>query len=246
MKRATLERLQEARAHKRAVALVTDLESGGEALIDEGEAVAGTLVLSAPALHGIEDAIRHDKSGRLPEPNDHLFVQVFNPLLRLVLVGAVHIAQALAPMAEIAGYDVTIIDPRRAFGSDQRFPNVTLLSDWPDDAMRALQLDHRTAVVTLTHDPKLDDPALQVALDSDAFYIGALGSTRTHAKRLERLAEAGIPDDKLSRIHGPLGLPLGGRSPAEIAIATLAQMTQVLHGAPPLEKRPPEQKAAAV
>jgi xanthine dehydrogenase accessory factor len=244
MGRATLGSLRVGSADKRPVTLGSDLEEGSEELVDGGEAVAGTLMLSAVALHAVETAIRHDRSGRLAEPNDHLFVQVFNTPLRLILVGAVHIAQALAPMAEIAGYDVTIVDPRRAFASDSRFPSVTLRSDWPDEAMRDLAPDHRTAVVTLTHDPKLDDPALQAALDSDAFYIGALGSTRTHARRLERLAEAGVPDDKLRRIHGPLGLPLGGRSPAEIAIATLAQMTQVLHGAPPLEKRPPEPRAA--
>lgn len=244
MKRATLERLQAARARKRPVALVSDIESGEEALIDDGEAVAGTLVLPAPALRAVEAAIRRDRSGRLAEPGSHLFVQVFNPPLRLVLVGAVHIAQALAPMAEIAGYDVTIVDPRRAFASDRRFPGVTLRSDWPDEALRDMDIDRRTAVVTLTHDPKLDDPALTRALESEAFYIGALGSTRTHAKRLERLAEAGLDGESLRRIHGPLGLPLGGRAPAEIAIATLAQMTQVLHGAPAPERRPGESAAA--
>jgi xanthine dehydrogenase accessory factor len=237
MKRAVLRQLQDARAHKRPVALVTDLESGDEALYDDGEVIAGELLLSAPALHAVEERIRHDKSGRLPEPNDHLLVEVFNPPLRLILVGAVHIAQALAPMARIAGYEVTIVDPRRAFATDARFPDVTLNHDWPDDAMQQLAPDRRTAVVTLTHDPKLDDPALSEALRSDCFYVGALGSTRTHAKRLERLSEAGFDDATLDRIHGPLGLPLGGRSPAEIAIATLAQMTIVLHGAPPLVKQ---------
>jgi len=217
MKRAVLQQLQEARRHKRPVALVTDLDNGGEALIDNGEVVAGALVLSAPQLQGIEAAIRHDRGGRLPAPDESLFVEVFNPPLRLIIVGAVHIAQALGPMARIAGYEVTVVDPRRAFASDSRFPELPVRHDWPDDALRELAPDRRTAVITLTHDPKLDDPALQVALESDA---------------------------QLQRIHGPLGLPLGGRAPAEIAIAALAQMTQVLHGAPPLEKRPQPARAA--
>jgi len=237
MKRAVLDTLQKARAHKRPVALVTDLETGHAAVYDDGEVVAGSLMLSAPALHAVADAIQRDRSGRLPDPNDHLMVEVFNPPLRLIVVGAVHIAQALAPMAEIAGYEVTVVDPRRAFATDARFPRVALRDDWPDAALKHLEPDRRTAVITLTHDPKLDDPALKVALASPAFYIGALGSTRTHAKRLERLADDGLSDDQLQRIHGPLGLPLGGRAPAEIAIAALAQMTQVLHGAPALEKR---------
>ncbi len=245
MKRAVLDALQRARANKRPVALVTDLETGHAAVHDDGEVVAGSLMLSAPALHALESAVQRDRSGRLPEPNDHLMVEVFHPPLRLIVVGAVHIAQALAPMAEIAGYEVTIVDPRRAFASDTRFPRTALRHDWPDEAMRALQPDRRTAVITLTHDSKLDDPALTAALASPAFYIGALGSTRTHAKRLQRLAEEGLTDAQLSRIHGPLGLPLGGRAPAEIAIAALAQMTQVLHGADPLEKRPSEGAAPA-
>lgn len=232
MRRATLEALQAARQEKRPVALVTDLADGREALIDGGEAVAGDLILSSPALDTVETAIQHDRSGRLPDPNDNLFAAVFNPPLRLILVGAVHIAQKLAPMADLAGYAVTVVDPRQAFATSQRFPGVTLRHDWPDAAMTALAPDHRTAVITLTHDPKLDDPALTAALESDAFYIGALGSTRTHAKRLERLTDTGLSDAQLRRIHGPLGLSLGGRSPGEIAIAALAQMTEVLHKAP--------------
>jgi xanthine dehydrogenase accessory factor len=243
MKRAILRQLQGARAAKRPVALVTDLEEGEEALIDDGEVVAGELLLSTPVLHEIDTAIRYDKSGRLQEPNAHLFIEVFNPPLRLIVVGAVHIAQKLAPMARLADYEVTVVDPRRAFATDSRFPSVALRHDWPDDALKALDPDRRTAVITLTHDPKLDDPALVEALNSPCFYIGALGSTRTHAKRLERLSAEGFSDLQLERIHGPLGLPLGGRAPAEIAIAALAQMTQVLHGAAPLVKG--QQPAAA-
>ncbi len=238
MKRAILRQLQDARAAKRPVALVTDLEEGEEALIDDGEVVAGELLLSTPVLHAIDSAIRYNKSGRLAEPNAHLFVEVFNPPLRLIVVGAVHIAQKLAPMARLADYEVTVVDPRRAFATDSRFPAVDLRHDWPDDALAALDPDRRTAVITLTHDPKLDDPALVQALNSPCFYIGALGSNRTHAKRLERLSAEGFSDDQLARIHGPLGLPLGGRAPAEIALAAMAQMTQVLHGAAPLVKGP--------
>jgi xanthine dehydrogenase accessory factor len=160
-----------------------------------------------------------------------LFVQAFNPPRRLVIVGAVHFAQSLAPMAALTGYAVAVIDPRRAFATDARFPDFTLLSDWPDEAMERLKPDNRTAVVTLTHDPKLDDPALQVALRSEAFYIGALGSKRTHAARCERLRAAGLADSDLARIHGPAGLAIGAKSPAEIAISVMAQMTAARHGA---------------
>jgi xanthine dehydrogenase accessory factor len=157
------------------------------------------------------------------------FIRVYNPALRMAMIGAVHIAQALAPMATLAGYEVTVIDPRRAFATETRFPGIRLVSDWPDEALGALRPDRRTAVVTLTHDPKLDDPALEVALRSEAFYIGALGSARTQAKRLHRLQEMGFTREQLGRIHGPIGLKLGGRAPAEIAIAILAEATQVLH-----------------
>ncbi|MFT7595510.1 MAG: xanthine dehydrogenase accessory factor, partial [Paracoccaceae bacterium] len=158
------------------------------------------------------------------------FVAVHNPPLRLIVVGAVHIAQALVPMARIAGYDPILIDPRDAFGSAARFPGETILHDWPDEAVAALGLDVRTAMVLLTHDPKLDDPALMAALQADCFYIGALGSTRTHAKRVERMQAAGFTADQIARIHGPVGLDIGAAGPAEIAVAILAQMTAVLRG----------------
>ncbi|HEY9038054.1 MAG TPA: XdhC family protein [Roseovarius sp.] len=177
-------------------------------------------------MSGHEDRFRMDRSGF--EEDGETFVAIHNPPLRLIVVGAVHIAQALVPMARITGYDPVIIDPRAAFASDARFPGETLLDDWPDDAVRALGLDARTALVLLTHDPKLDDPALTEALRSDVFYIGALGSTRTHAKRLDRMREAGFSDAELARIHGPIGLDIGAAGPAEIALSILAQMTQVL------------------
>ena len=156
------------------------------------------------------------------------FIQIFNPALRLIVIGAVHIAQALAPMASLAGYHVTVVDPRRAFATDSRFPDVAMNGDWPDEAMTELAPDRRTAVVALTHDPKLDDPALDVALRSEAFYIAALGSRRTHAGRLERLQALGHEPATLARIHGPAGLDIGAVSPAEIAISVMAEMTRAL------------------
>ena len=145
---------------------------------------------------------------------------------RIVIIGAVHIAQALIPMAMRTGFDIHLIDPRTAFANPERFPEIEVDNRWPDEAIADIQLDVRSAVVTLSHDPKIDEPALCAAMDSDAFYIGALGSKGNHAKRLERLGERGYPDEQLTRIHGPIGLPLGGRSPAEIAVATLAQIVQ--------------------
>jgi len=146
------------------------------------------------------------------------------------VVGAVHITQALAPMAVLAGYRVTVVDPRRSFATEQRFPGLDLRTEWPDEVLEAMVLDARTAVVTLTHDPKLDDPALHAALRSPVFYIGCLGSKRTHASRLERLRASGFDEQALSRIRGPLGLAIGARSPAEIALAALAQITACLRG----------------
>ncbi len=174
------------------------------------------------------DRLRMDRSGF--EEDAETFVAVHNPPLRLIVVGAVHIAQALVPMARIAGYDPAIVDPRDAFASDARFPGEKILTDWPDEAVLKLGLDTRTAVVLLTHDPKLDDPALQAALEADVFYIGALGSKRTHAKRVERMVAAGFTDAQIGRIHGPIGLDIGATDPSEIAVAILAQMTAVLRG----------------
>ena len=174
------------------------------------------------------ERMRMDRSGM--EDDDETFVAVHNPPLRLVVVGAVHIAQALVPMARIAGYDPVIIDPREAFGSSDRFPGETILHDWPDEAVTRLGLDTRTALVLLTHDPKLDDPALLTALNSGCFYIGALGSKRTHAKRVERMRAAGISDTAIETIHGPIGLDIGAAGPSEIAVSILAQMTSVLRG----------------
>ena len=166
-----------------------------------------------------------------------VFVEIWNPPLRLVVVGAVHIAQALAPMAALAGYKVTVIDPRSAFASAERFPGVEIVGDWPDDVLPGLKPDKRTAIVTLTHDPKIDDPALAAALRSDAFYIGALGSRKTHAKRGDRLAAAGFGASEIARIRGPVGLAIGALTPAEIALSILAEVTAVLHRAPLAERQ---------
>lgn len=204
-----------ARAARQPLALLTDLDSFTRQLV-------------GPDALGLADRFRADRSG--PDEAGQM-ITVHNPPLRLVIVGAVHIAQALVPMARLAGYDPVVVDPRDAFASDARFPGVTLLRDWPDEALDALGPDARTAVVTLTHDSKLDDPAIIAALRSDVFYLGSLGSTRTHAKRLDRLRSEGLTDTDFARIHAPVGLNIGARTPSEIAVATLAQITLALRGA---------------
>jgi xanthine dehydrogenase accessory factor len=223
MRQDILQRLMAAGSSRAALALVTRLSDGRQALIDR-EGVCGDLPISAELLRFIANSVRVERSGPLPQDED-LFVRVYAGSPRLLVVGAVHVATALAPMASLAGFEVTLIDPRRAFANEQRFAGVTLTNEWPEEAMARLEPDARTAVVTLTHDPKLDDPALIAALKSPAFYIGALGSTRTHAKRVERLTGQGL-GDQVGRIHAPVGLALGGRSPTEIAVAIVAQIVQ--------------------
>ena len=227
MKSATLEELLRHREAKSPVVLATNLNTGEERLVRPGDLDGGNSLDPAVA-EAAADAFRSDRSRTVETGDGPVFLHVFNPPLRMIVVGAVHIAQPLARMAALAGYDVTVVDPRAAFATDERFPDVTLLTDWPDDALTTLAPDARTAVVTLTHDPKLDDPALEVALRSPAFYVGSLGSKRTHAARLRRLTEAGFGDDDLDRINGPVGLAIGARSPAEIAVSILAQVTQAL------------------
>jgi xanthine dehydrogenase accessory factor len=242
MKREILDGLQTARKEKRPAALITDLTDGRQFLQAEDRSL-GELALTPAQREAVADAVTTDRSGPLADHPD-LFVHVYNPPLRLLIVGAVHISQALVPMAQLAGYEVVVIDPRKAWANTERFPAVSLVDDWPDAAMTALAPDHRSAVVVLTHDPKLDDPALGVALRSPAFYVGALGSRRTHAKRLERLGAEGLSGDELARIHAPIGLALGAKSPAEIAISVMAQITQVLHRVPPLVQAAPAPTAA--
>ena len=207
--------------------VLTDLDGGAQRLVRGDDRSAGDPVTDEEwAL--CDRALRDDRSERVVLGERSVFVHVLNPPLWMVIVGAVHITQALAPMARLTGYRVTVIDPRRAFASEARFPDVEVLTDWPDEAMEALGLGRRSAVVTLTHDPKIDDPALAAALRSEAFYIGSLGSRRTHAARLERLRQAGFSDADLARIHGPLGLPIGAKSPAEIALSALSEVTRTL------------------
>ena len=229
MKQQILKRVLADREAKRQFALVTRLETGEQSILYLDGADEGAIEIDSALRSTVEDAIRDDRSGTVAGAGGDMFVEVFNPPLRLLIVGAVHIAQPLARMASVAGYDVTVIDPRGSFATDDRFPGVTLVNEWPDEAMPPLDPDRRTAVVTLTHDPKIDDPALAAVLRSDAFYIGALGSRKTHAARVERLTESGFGADEIGRIHGPVGLSLGAVSPAEIAVSILAQVTQTLH-----------------
>jgi xanthine dehydrogenase accessory factor len=210
MPEAMLEQIVAARASRRALAYGITPEGWARRLLGPSEA---------------PERFRADRSG-MEETGE--FIALFNPPLRLMIVGAAHIAQALVPMARLAGFDPVLIDPREAFASAARFPDTTLVHDWPDEALAAQGLDARCAVVTLTHDSKLDDPAIEAALRSDCFYLGCLGSTRTHAKRLERLRAAGFPEAALARIHAPVGLDIGAKTPAEIAVSVLAQVIGVL------------------
>ena len=200
-----------ARAARQPVAYITDPDHGKSRL-------------AGPDESHLAERFRKDHSGM--EGSE--FIAIHNPPLRMIVVGAVHIAQALLPMARMAGYDPILVDPRPAFGSEARFENQRIVEDWPDEALDAIGLDTRTAVVTLTHDPKLDDPAITRALGSDVFYLGCLGSKRTHAKRVARLQEAGFSDAQITKIHAPVGLDIGARGPGEIAISIMAQITQRL------------------
>lgn len=224
MKSDLFERLLAERAAKRAATLVTRLADGTQALV-VGDDIVGELQLTPEQHEEIRRRLRSDRSGALESSNGELFARCYASAPRMVIVGAVHITQALAPMAAMAGFEVVVVDPRRAFATSERLPGVTVTTEWPDEALARIGLDAQTAVVTLSHDPKLDDPALIAALQSPCFYIGALGSSRTHAKRVARLTEAGLAG-ALPRIHAPVGLDLGGRSPAEIAVSVLAQVIQ--------------------
>ena len=228
MKLPLLKKLQQARADKIPVALVTLLGSGKQCLVYADELVGTELTLNAPQLDEVRKQLRTARSGVLAD--GELFARSYVPDYRLLIVGAVHVAQSLVALALECGYQVTVIDPRRAFATQERFRNVELCTQWPDEAMVRLAPDAQTAVVTLAHDPKIDDPALIAALNSQAFYIGALGSSRTHAKRVERFTQQGL-GDQLARIHAPIGLNLGGRSHAEIALSILAQLVQTRYRA---------------
>ena len=231
MKLAVLQDLLDCKAAQIPAALITDLASGDQDVVTADS--SGSRFTFAPEdLAKIRQALIDDRSSEMEIGTRRFFVHVHNPPTRLMIVGAVHISQSLAPMAALAGYQVIVIDPRRSFASELRFPNTELRHDWPDEALDALKPDRRSAIVTLTHDPKLDDPALDYALRSPAFYIGALGSKKTHAGRLERLTALGFGAEDVARIHGPAGLDIGAKSPAEIAVSVMAQMTAALHRRP--------------
>jgi xanthine dehydrogenase accessory factor len=221
-----LQTLNAERAARRAAVVVTNVDSGEQRL------VTGKEVGRDPLKDLIEKHLRSGKSGMEETPQGKVFLTVHVPPPRLVITGAVHISQVLAPIGRLLGYDVTIVDPRTAFASTERFPDVKVIAEWPDQALPPLGIDHYTAFVALTHDPKIDDPALTHALKSDCFYIGALGSRKTHARRVERLKAQGLTDNDIGRIHAPIGLPIGAVSPPEIAVAIMGQITAALRQEP--------------
>ena len=221
-----LKALNAERAARRAAVVVTNQDSGEQRLVTQDKAGAD------PLNDVLQAHLRSGKSG-IEETNEgKVFLTVHVPPTRLVITGAVHISQALAPIAALLGYDVTIVDPRTAFATPERFPDVPVIAQWPDEALPALGVDKYTAFVALTHDPKIDDPALLHALERDCFYIGALGSKKTHGRRLERLKEQGVNDAQLARIHAPIGLPIGAISPPEIAVAIMGEITSRLRLTP--------------
>jgi xanthine dehydrogenase accessory factor len=227
MKSGYIDAVIAANAEGRSVALATELASGAQLFVD-GDQVEGNLELDEMSLGALREALRADRNISLDTAKGRVFVQVYSPPRRCFVIGAVHIAQPLVPMLAACDYKPIVIDPRGAWATEARFPGIELSSEWPDEALERMKPDRASAVVALTHDPKIDDPGLIVALRSPAFYIGALGSRRTHAKRLERLSAAGFGENELSRIHGPIGLNIGGVSQAEVAVSIIAEMTQVL------------------
>lgn len=229
MKRELLHALIAARRGNEPAVLVCELTSGRQYVLTRRESFGDIDDFDPVVRDAARAALELDGARTIEAGGERYLVQTLAAAARMVVIGAVHIAQSLIPMAAHIGYDVVLIEPRTAFANSERFPDIHVDNRWPDEAMSDLELDFRTAVVTLSHDPKIDEPALRAAMDSDAFYIGALGSKGNHAKRLERLAALGYSREKLSRIHGPIGLPLGGRSPAEIAVAILAQVIQTRH-----------------
>jgi xanthine dehydrogenase accessory factor len=217
-----LSALNAERAARRAAVVVTDVSTGAQRLVKAAD-VAGD-----PLKDKLEQRLRSGKSGMTDTAQGRAFLTVHVPSPRLVITGAVHISQALAPIGRLLGYDVTIVDPRTAFASIERFPDVKVIAEWPDEALPPLGIDRYTAFVALTHDPKIDDPALTHALSRDCFYIGALGSKKTHARRVERLKAQGLSDADIARIHAPIGLKIGAESPMEIAVAIMGEITQRL------------------
>jgi xanthine dehydrogenase accessory factor len=236
MKLSLLTTLNTERAARRAVIVVTDVASGDERLVKAAD------VAQDPLKDALAARLRSGKSGMVETPAGRIFLTVYVPAPQLVITGAVHISQALAPIAKLLGYDVTIVDPRTAFASPERFPDVKVIAEWPDQALPPLGIDRYTAFVALTHDPKIDDPALAYALARDCFYIGALGSRKTHGRRVDRLKSQGFAEADIARIHAPIGLDIGAVSPAEIAVSIIAEITARLRREPAAE---PEAAAAA-
>jgi xanthine dehydrogenase accessory factor len=222
MKLEILRALNAERAARRAAVVVTDVTTGEQRLVKAAE------LGRDPLKEVIEKHMRRGKSGMMETSAGKVFLTVHVPPAQLVITGAVHISQALAPMARLVGYDVTIVDPRTAFASIERFPDVKVIAEWPDVALPPIGIDRYTAFVALTHDPKIDDPALTYALARNCFYIGALGSKKTHTRRIERLKAQGLSDGALARIHAPIGLEIGAVSPAEIAVAIMGEITAEL------------------
>ena len=214
------------RAARRAAIVVTSVASGKQRLVKAAD------IARDPLKAALAGRLRRGNSGMEETAEGRVFLTVYVPAPQLVVTGAVHISQALAPIAKLLGYDVTIVDPRTAFASAERFPDVKVIAEWPDQALPPLGIDRYTAFVALTHDPKIDDPALMHALARDCFYIGALGSRKTHVRRVERLKQQGLSEADISRIHAPIGLDIGAVSPAEIAVAIMAQITERLREEP--------------
>lgn len=218
---ASLKKLNAARRNRQAAVLLTEMQDGRDRVVREGEAVSGALG------DAVKSALRSGKSGAWDIDGREYFLNVHLPATRIVVIGAVHISQALVPIAQIAGFDITIIDPRTAFASSDRFSNVKLIAEWPQEVLQPGDLDAYTALCAVTHDPKIDDFPIAQALKSECFYVGALGSRKTHAKRKDRLAKLGIDDQQFERIHAPIGLDIGAASPQEIAVAIIAEIIGV-------------------
>jgi len=231
MRLELLEAMNTARRERRAGALVTRLSDG------EQRFVAAEAVAADPLAEALDAALRSGKSGLVERAGESWFLTILVPPVRLAIIGAVHISQALAPIARITGLDPTIIDPRAAFATPERFPDTPIIAQWPDEALAASPLDRFTAICVLTHDPKIDDRALVRALESDCFYIGALGSRKSHAKRIERMRAEGFGEKALARIHAPIGLDIGATSPAEIAVSIVAEIIAALGRKPPRAER---------
>ncbi|MCO4316223.1 XdhC family protein [Phyllobacterium sp. 21LDTY02-6] len=215
-----LKKLNQARRLRQAAIHLTDLADGRDRVILQNDAVAGELGAA------IAQTFAAGRSRLVTANGREFFLNLHQPALRLVLVGAVHVSQTLAPMAAKLGYEVEIIDPRTGFATSARFPETEVIAEWPQDVLTNRPLDRYSALAALSHDPKIDDPALESALEAGCFYIGALGSRKTHEKRIERLRQKGIDDDRLRRVHAPIGLAIGAANPQEIAVAILAEVVQ--------------------